>query len=449
MASSRKSSFDLEGCVVDALSPLVHEGASVLLGLSGGVDSVVLLHVLQQLSIRSSWSLSALHVHHGISPEADAWATFCANLCASHDVPLRVERVDITPLRSLGTEAAARKLRHAALSRQGADVVLLAHHLDDQAETVLLQLLRGSGVRGASAMPAVSVGASAQTLLRPFLDVPRSVLLEYAERHALEWVEDESNADDTYPRNFLRHRVLPSLEQRFPAYRKTLLRSAHNFYEAVQLLDELARQDSEGYIADRCLDVEALRDLDAARGKNVLRYFLAAQGAPIPESARLQEMRRQLCDARQDAQVCIDWRGWQVRRYRTHIHVMPALSPALQFEVAWSGEAEILLPASHGTLRFQEAIGQGISVKKLRSGVVTVCPPRTGELVQLDATRPHKKLNILMQEHGIPPWQRRLMPLLFCGGDLVCVPGVEVAGAYRAQQDEIGLMVTWTMPCAE
>jgi tRNA(Ile)-lysidine synthase len=128
---------------------------------------------------------------------------------------------------------------------------------------------------------------------------------------------------------------------------------------------------------------------------------------------------------------------------------MPALSPALQFEVAWSGEAEILLPASHGTLRFQEAIGQGISVKKLRSGVVTVRPPRTGELVQLDATRPHKKLNILMQEHGVPPWQRRLMPLLFCGGDLVCVPGVEVAGAYRAQQDEIGLMVTWTMPCAE
>ncbi|MDQ3267246.1 MAG: tRNA lysidine(34) synthetase TilS, partial [Pseudomonadota bacterium] len=139
MVSSRKSSFDLTEHVADALSHLLSADSSILLGLSGGVDSVVMLHLLKHLSLRCSWRLSALHVHHGISPQANAWAVFCADLCALYGVPLQVEHVDIAPLRSLGIEAAARKLRHAALAQQQVDFVALAHHLDDQAETLLLQ----------------------------------------------------------------------------------------------------------------------------------------------------------------------------------------------------------------------------------------------------------------------------------------------------------------------
>ena len=281
MENSRKSSCkgnpplqkggrgDLLKHVAHLLSPVVPAGSSILLGLSGGVDSVVLLHLLQQLSPRHSWRFSALHVHHGISPQADAWAAFCADLCARHDVPLQVEHVDITPLRELGIEAAARKLRHAALAGQRADFVALAHHQDDQAETMLLQLLRGAGVRGASAMTFVK-RASQHTpspltgegggegdaypgtvLLRPLLDIPRSALLDYAQQHALQWVEDESNADDAYPRNFLRHRVLTLLEQRFPAYRETLSRSARHFAEASELLDQLAQQDANIFPSPR------------------------------------------------------------------------------------------------------------------------------------------------------------------------------------------------------
>src|SRR5574340_757373 len=198
MASSRKlSSADFAGRIAAHISPLLPAHSSILIGLSGGVDSVALLHLLHQLAPCFSWRLSALHVHHGISPRAGAWADFCSELCARHQILLHIERVDIALLRAHGIEAAARKLRHAAFAAQTCDFVALAHHADDQAETMLLQLLRGAGIRGAAAMPMLKpAAANAAATLRPLLDIPRSALLEYAQQHALRWVEDESNADD-------------------------------------------------------------------------------------------------------------------------------------------------------------------------------------------------------------------------------------------------------------
>lgn len=443
MASLRKSSFDLTEHVGDVLSSLLPADSSILLGLSGGVDSVVLLHLLQNLSFRRSWRLSALHVHHGISPQADVWAVFCADLCARYGIPLQIEHVNIAPLRSLGIEAAARKLRHAALAQQQVDFIALAHHLDDQAETLLLQLLRGAGVRGASAMPTIKHRDNAPALVRPLLNVPRSILMEYAQQHSLQWVEDGSNADDTYPRNFLRHHILPSLEQRFPAYRKTLFRSAQHFAEATELLNELAQQDANGAISDNRLDIKQLRMLGLVRGKNLLRYFLTAQGAAIPDSTRLQEILRQLCDARQDAQVCVDWQDWQMRRYRNHAYTMPTLPPPVDFTVTWNSEAEILLPPPHGVLYFRNTIGQGISVAKLQLGIVKVRSRRGGENIRVDAARPQRNLRNLLQEYEILPWQRDLLPLLFCDTDLVCVPGIGIANAYRAQPNEAGVIAIW------
>ena len=195
----------LQERVADTLSSVVPRGSSLLLGLSGGVDSVVLLHLLAQLSPRFSWKLSAMHVHHGISVHAGSWAAFCSELCAKYSIPLQIERVDITPLRDMGIEAAARQLRHAALARQKVDFIALAHHRDDQAETLLLQLLRGAGVRGASAMPLLKPRKGAPSLLRPLLDITRSELEAYASEHGLRWVEDDSNEDVSYPRNVFRH----------------------------------------------------------------------------------------------------------------------------------------------------------------------------------------------------------------------------------------------------
>ncbi len=448
MASSRKLKSNLEARVGGALSSVVPQGSSLLLGLSGGVDSVVLLHLLSKLSPKFSWRLSALHVHHGISPLADSWAAFCTELCAHYSIPLQVEHVDLKPLRSLGTEAAARQLRHAALARQSVGFIALAHHRDDQVETLLLQLLRGAGVRGASAMPLLLPRLHAPVLLRPLLNVERSELEAYAREHELQWVEDDSNKDVRYPRNFLRHQLLPVLAQRFPAYRTTLARSTSHFAEAAELLDELAAQDAlgainSGAIDDERLSVVALRQFSRARGKNLLRHFLVKRGSPIPDSTRLDEMLRQLCEAGEGAQIRITWQDWQLRCYREHAYVLPVLLPVAEFAIVWQGEAELALPASHGVLHFERVTGQGLSLARLQQKMLTIRPRQGSVSIQLDTARPRQSLRNLLQQQNMPPWQRELLPLLYLGDELVCVPGVANAAIYAAQAHEEGVLVSW------
>ncbi len=444
MENSRKSACDLAERVANAIAPILPAGSSILLGLSGGVDSVVLLHLLHQLAPRYSWRLSALHVHHGISPHADTWATFCADLCIRLGIPFNVEHVDIAPLREHGIEAAARKLRHAALDRQPVDFIALAHHQDDQAETLLLQLLRGAGLRGASAMPVIRQRANHLTQLRPLLNVARSELLAYAQQHALQWVEDESNADDAYPRNFLRHRVLPQLEQRFPAYRETLARSAQNFAEASKLLDQLAQQDAQGALHNGGLEVACLQALSLSRAKNLLRYFLHSLGAPMPQAVQLDEMLQQLCDARQGAAVQLNFGKWQIRRYQGRVYAFPALpEPDAEFCAQWLGEVALELPELGGTLYFEPVIGHGLSLEKLQQATVTVRLRHGAERIRLDDKRPTRTLKNLLQEQGIPPWQRDRLPLLFCDKTLVAIPRIGVECAYQAAPEESGVVLRW------
>ncbi len=451
MASSRKSRFiNLPERVAAQIAPLLPAHSTILVGLSGGVDSVVLLHLLDKLSARFFWQISALHVHHGISPNADAWSDFCADLCASLNISLHIERVDITPLREHGIEAAARKLRHAAFARQSCDFVAVAHHADDQAETLLLQLLRGSGVRGASAMPVMSHSKRPQfadrtgsvSLVRPLLHCSRREILEYASAHQLHWIEDESNADDNYPRNFLRHRVLPLLGERFPAYRDTLTRSARHFAEATMLLDELARQDGAGKIAGETIAAETLRSLDPARAKNLLRYFLHCIGAPMPQLVQLDDMLNQLCNARQDAAVCVNYSGWQVRRYQGRVYALPAMADFdRDLMLPWNGENELEWPALHTRLLFQHDRRPGISSAKLQLAPVTLRLRQGGETLRSHPTAATRTLKNLLQEQHVTPWHRDRMPLLYCGEKLVCVPGVAIAAEYLAGGHESAIAV--------
>jgi len=436
--------------VAAQIAPLLPAHSSILIGLSGGVDSVVLLHLLHKLSTRFSWQLSALHVHHGISPNADAWSDFCADLCARLHISLHIERVDIAPLREHGIEAAARKLRHAAFAEQSCDFVAVAHHADDQAETLLLQLLRGAGVRGASAMPQYTERADSVPLIRPLLHCSRQEILAYAAAHQLHWIEDESNADDIYPRNFLRHRVLPLLSEKFPAYRDTLARSAQHFAEASKLLDELALQDGVQAIHADTLDVAALQALSQTRAKNLLRYFLHSCGAPMPQALQLDDMLHQLCSARQDAAVCISYSDWQVRRYRGKVYALHALG---EFDpnivLPWHGEAELKWPALNTRLRFdrkQDADGKvlrstSISLAKLQRAPVTLRVRHGGEALRPHPAAATRTLKNLLQEHLVPPWQRDRLPLLYCGEELVCVSGVAIAAEYQADGHEAAILL--------
>ncbi len=477
------------------LAPLIPAQSSILVGLSGGVDSVVLLHLLHELAPRFSWQLSALHVHHGISPNADSWAAFCTELCAGYAIPLQVEHVDITPLREHGIEAAARKLRHAAFARQAADFVALAHHADDQAETLLLQLLRGAGVKGAASMPLLAERAGSPSVLRPLLHCSRREIFDYAAAQGLRWIEDESNADDSYPRNFLRHRVLPLLEERFPACRDTLARSAQHFAEASELLDVLAEQDAQDGFDGATLSAGRLAELDTARAKNLLRWFLHQRGAPMPQTAQLDDMLRQLCDARQDAAVCVAYgRGydtlveptvqgssraaaldettshstrppqnggqvagypapegcappcpggyWEVRRYQGRVYALPALG---EFDrnlvLPWQGEEEMALPQLGCVLNFVRSTGEGMSLEKLAAAPVTIRLRSGSETLRPHPNAATRTLKNLLQERHIPPWRRERLPLLYCGEKLVCVPGVAVAAEYQAAKGEAGVMV--------
>lgn len=439
MSHTSFHSKPLHDRIAAQLAPLLPAGSRLLLGLSGGMDSVVLLHILHRLAPQLGCTLSAMHVHHGISPNADAWAQFCSKLCERHAIPLEIKHVDIAPLKDThGIEASARKLRHEAFAESDARYIALAHHADDQAETLMLQLLRGAGLRGVSAMPAEREQGG-QLVLRPLLACSREMLLVYAQQHALEWIEDESNADDRYPRNFLRHRLFPLLEERFPAWRDTLGRSAQHFAEAAGILDEVAQVDGAG---EKMLSVARLDALSPARRKNLLRYFLHGQGAPMPQEAQLDDMLRQLCGARDNADVCVNFGEWQVRRYRGHIHVMralPAFDTALRID--WRGEAALYWPPLQCEVRFTQTVGEGISRAKLAQGQLSLRLRSGGETLRPHPLAARRSMKNLLQEHGVPPWQRERLPLLYCGEALVSVVGVAVAAEFQAEEGEQSVMV--------
>jgi tRNA(Ile)-lysidine synthase len=443
--SGKSKSGELPERAAAAIGPLISPGAHLALGLSGGMDSVALLSALSGLAAGMRFSLRAVHVNHGISPNAASWAEFCAELCARLSVPLQVEAVDIGPYRDLGLEAAARKARYEVFSRIDADFVVLAQHRDDQAETLLLRLLRGAGLRGLAAMsPSRALAGSRARLLRPLLDVPRAEIEAYARAQGLTWIEDESNADTVRQRNFLRHEALPVLEGQFPAARAAMARAAAHLGEARELLDAMAQSDIEAYSEGDAVDVPALLALGEARAKNALRYWCDSRGVEPLSSARLGELLRQLKESRADARTSLETGDWEFLRYRDRLHLRPS-APDVRADLneVWNGENAMPLLALGGVLRFKPEEGRGLSAERLRSQRVTVRLRRGGERLRPDRRRPTRTLKNLFQERGVPPWRRDSLPLLYCGENLVSVPGIGDACEYQAEAGEAGLIVTW------
>ena len=445
MASSRKRSRDKGGGeagglvsrVAGQLASLVKPGDRLVAGLSGGVDSVVLLDILHRLSARLGFRFSALHVNHQLSPNAARWSAFCRRICRARGIPFASAKVRVR--RGDSVEAAARAARYEVFARQACEFVVLAHHQDDQVETLLLQLLRGAGVKGLAAMPPVRKG-----IFRPLLDVTRAEILAYARRRGLEWIEDESNADIHFQRNFLRHEVLPLLARRFPAYRGTVARVARHLAEADDLLAVLAAADGAGYLEDGTLEVAALARLSPPRARNLLRHFLAVRGEAMPGAARLDEALRQALHARRDAQVLVELDGSELRRFEGRLHVVPKLAlPRAGHARRWRGERTLPLPELGGVLVFTPCRGKGVSLARLRGRPVTIRRRRGGERLQPDGRRPRRTLKNLLQEARLPPWERERLPLIYCGRDLVWAPVAGVDCAYQAAPRERALNPEW------
>lgn len=321
MAASRnKLSADLPRRVGAFLATRVLPGERLSVGLSGGCDSIVLLHVLANLGFADR--LDAIHVHHGISPNADAWAGFCIAYCQRLGVPIVVRRVNVELDSGKGLEAAARESRYEVFAEVANDCLLLAHHRGDQAETVLFNLLRGSGVRGAAGMPAERRLGKLR-LLRPFLDVARAEIEAYAGGHGLQWIDDESNLDMSFSRNYLRHDILLALGQRFPAAESALASAARHFGEALELLDDIAQSDWATVCDDGGARLSDLRCLSVARQKNLLRYRLQQMGWQAPVASRLAEFVRQLQVAAPDRHPELILPNGRMRVARGVLHWLP------------------------------------------------------------------------------------------------------------------------------
>lgn len=420
----------------------------VCVGFSGGLDSTVLLDLLARHGRESGRPVTAVHVHHGLSPNADAWARFCERFCAQRGVPLSIERVAVDRDSSEGLEGAARSARYAVYARRAEPFVALAHHLDDQAETVLLQLLRGTGLKGVAAMPELrALAGSAVTLYRPFLAWPRASLLAHARAEGLEWIEDESNASTVHGRNFLRSELAPLLDARFPGWREALARFSRHAGSADALLDELARDDGPDAPA-LAADVgsEAMfihRPLSDERRANALRAFLERTGLPMPATARLEEMARQVYDARDDAQVRIEHSGIVLTRHRNRLYVESRPWSLAPWRVEWHGEAEIPLGEGRGRIHFDAAAGRGIDAARVKEGAWHFGARSGGERIRLAPGAPTRTLKNLLREKGLSQWHRQNLPCLFHEGRLVWMSGVGIAAAYACPEGAPGLEPRW------
>jgi tRNA(Ile)-lysidine synthase len=400
-----------------------------VIALSGGLDSTVLAHALARTRRQHGRRLLAVHVDHRLHAESAAWARHCRELADSLAIDFMIEIANVDATGGRGLEAAARDARYSILARHVGhnDWLLSAHHRDDQAETLLLNLLRGSGPAGMAGIGSLNrLGAG--WLARPMIDVSRVDLALYAESENLAWVEDPSNEDQRFDRNFLRHTVLPLLESRWPDAAARLARSAALAGEASALLEELACMDLER-LGSRPARVEigGLQSLPGPRQRNLLRFALRQAGLPLPGAARLDTIVEQLVTAREDAQPLVAWPGAEARRYRGVLYLLPdALSAPPGGELPLRGDEPLSLGPGMGTLALAKGAAVGLSPETVATGL-TVRYREGGESIRAHGFGTTKKLKKLLQEHGIVPWMRDSIPLVFAGDELVAVADLWLA----------------------
>lgn len=430
------------------LATHLKSGQHLLLALSGGLDSCVLLHLLANAKSSLGVNLSAMHVHHGLSSNADAWASFCEQQCQHLQVPLQIAHVQVEKNSNLGVEAAARRLRYEALfnavaAKAPPDFIVTAHHEDDQAETLVLQLMRGAGVKGLASMAAID---PLRRLLRPLLGITREQLHDYAKLHAITWCDDESNENTHYERNFVRHALMPMLAERSPAISSVLARTASHMAEANTLLDDLASIDAQVVVAQNSVCISGLRALSQARAKNVLRFWMARNHLAMPHTEQLAEILHQLLNAKVDANINIPLQHLSIKRFQQRVYLCRD-QVQQDFDLVWNGEPFLDLP-NGGQLIFKQVAGTGLALKfgmtKLR-----ITNRGGGERFKPNVLRPTRTLKHLLQEANIPPWQRTHLPLIYWHDTLAYVPSIGIAHELQAQGEEAGLLISWQDVCLD
>ena len=410
---------------------------SLCVALSGGVDSVTLLAALAEQRRRP---LRAIHVHHGLHANAGKWSRHCTKLATNLGVPLEIIKVKVARPRGASLEAAARDVRYVALGKalEPGEVLLTAHHQDDQLETVLLQLLRGAGIAGLAAMPAVAPFASGQ-LARPLLGRARAELEEWARAHNLTWVDDDSNANEQLDRNYLRRRVLPLVRARWPGAAGAVSRSARHAAEARRLLDAVALADVERAAVGKALSLQRLRALDSDRRRNALRFWIAREGFTVPDTRRLDEIAGPVFDARPDANPQVRWNDTLVQRHHGVLSIcMVSVSKAAAFEAGaagvnwnWQDRPQLTLQNPPRVLEIVPDPHGPLDLGKLPPRLV-VRARQGGEALRPTARGRTRTLKSLLRESGLSPAARESLPLICSSGVLLAVADLWVDASVRA-----------------
>jgi tRNA(Ile)-lysidine synthase len=444
---SRPEAGQVPATFAHALSALRDQfsPSKIAIACSGGLDSMVLLQLASHWCQAQGQTLLVFHVHHGLSPHADAWQRHVEARAAALGLRADVRHVQVKA-GGAGTEAAARKLRYRALGEMcrehGATLLLTAHHLDDQAETVLLQLLRGSGPAGLSGMDAANaapelLGNPDLVMARPLLPLSRAELEAQARASGLDWVEDESNSDTRYARNALRHQVMPALAQAFPGFQQRFARSAAHAQSAQRLLTELAAQDLAASLVDGAIDVARLRSMSLDRVYNLLRHWFAGQGLAMPSTAWLTELVAQLIEARHDAQLLVTHPACHLRRHRDRLYITPKLAILSGMRdpddegiiekkgesFRWQGEAQLAFPSYGGVLHVEPG-APGFDPAWLREQALVIDFRKGGERLKLAPNRPTRPLKAHYQAADIPAWGRARLPIVSSGRDLLFAAGL-------------------------
>lgn len=420
------------------------------IGYSGGVDSHVLLHALHQLvhTKNIALSLQAIHVHHGISSNADHWQSHCEQVCEALKIPLTVQRVCVDSESGDGLEAAARDARYQGFQQVLGDgrILALAHHQQDQAETLLYRLFRGTGIEGLKGMRVLAY-RKGLTLFRPLLGLSKDTILEYAREHQLKWIEDESNQDLTLQRNYIRHQVLPTIQKQWPQVERTLSRLANLADETSTIVDTVAKIDWDdcSHPQDKTLDLACLFQLPLARQKALIRFWCQQHQCELPSEAQLNTILDVFASADEDKQPEVCWGEVRVRRYLDRLWLLQNLPDFdATDQLSWT-EPENIALISGGQLQVESTQGKGLATKYFQNHRITIRYRQGSEKIRRPKRQHSEKIKNLMQTYLVPPWLRPRLPLVYVDDCLAYIPSIGVAEEFAAQENEEGALLSWDL----
>jgi tRNA(ile)-lysidine synthase len=410
------------------LQQLAPNQTQFLIGFSGGLDSTALLALFAKLREKQPhFQLRAIHIHHGLSSNADAWATHCENLCQQFQIPLLIQRVNVNMAN--GIEAGARQARYEAIAQHifPQEWLATAHHLQDQTETFFLALKRGSGLQGLSAMQAQSTVYNVP-IFRPLLSFNRQQLLNFVQQQGITWIEDESNADNQYDRNFLRNQILPDLRQRWGHFDSAVQRCAQHCYEQQQLLNELLAEEYQKNVdkTDRTFKVQHFADYSAIKQRALLRLWLQECGVAMPSLVQLEHLISDVIFAKPDTQPQFRLENNIVRRYQHKLFITPIFTDISSNDIEAELDKPIALPDNLGTLRLQKTLQKMTALWHDENGNIykeTLALPLEGTKVwirfgysgkvKLTPKGVNQDIKKVWQNLNVPPWQRQRIPLIF------------------------------------